>query len=336
MALLKTRLLLIVALGSALGVLAALNAGGSAAGVRMVKATDPVLGTWLISSRRTDLGGEPQHTMRASGTGFDLVTDTSYKSNAPGGVTFSVLERASGIDYGNPECQIAAGTVVAHFIATKTDAAGVRHYEGQMLQGKVDGTCALIGLQGHYYVKLVQWSDPAQQPPLADGPTNRLCISDTYDGCYVTFDRKGGTAVPGGTATTQTTTTTTTTASGSTWPVSGLVPRNPKIPRDKRFVTDHTPPTVKAVASRWRHGSLFFLDYRSKDDRGFAGETYAIFRGKKLLKRWGVLAGERDGRLQRAPSTLPASIHGSLIFCVGAQDMNGNRSRWSCASLTIS
>ena len=93
---------------------------------------------------------------------------------------------------------------------------------------------------------------------------------------------------------------------------------------------------MKAVASTGTRGSTFYLQYYAKDDRGFAGETYAIFSGTKLLKKWGILAGERDGRLQRGPATLPSTISGSLTFCVGAQDLNGNRSRWSCAPLTIS
>ena len=114
------------------------------------------------------------------------------------------------------------------------------------------------------------------------------------------------------------------------------MPRNPKIPPDARFKSDHTAPTVRAVASKGSRGAPFFLDYYSKDDRGFAGETYRIYRGTHLLKAWGVLAGERDGRLQRAPATLPKSVSGSLTFCVGAQDLNGNRSLWSCAPLTIS
>lgn len=118
-------------------------------------------------------------------------------------------------------------------------------------------------------------------------------------------------------------------------PVSGLVPRNAKIPPDPRFKSDHTPPTVTAVASSGKRGAPFYLDYYSKDDRGFAGEMYRIYRGTKLLKAWGVLAGERDGRLQHGPATLPASVGGSLTFCVGAQDLNLNRSRWSCARLTI-
>jgi hypothetical protein len=118
-------------------------------------------------------------------------------------------------------------------------------------------------------------------------------------------------------------------------PVSGTVPRNVKIPPDPRFKSDHRPPTVTAVASSGRRGTPFYLDYYSKDDRGFAGEMYRIYRGTKLVKAWGVLAGERDGRLQHAPATLPASVGGSLTFCVGAQDLNGNRSRWSCARLTI-
>jgi len=290
-------------------------------------AADPITGAWLLSSRRMDLSGEPQHSISVSGTGFDIVANAGYKSGAPQGVTFPVLERASAFD-DNPQCTVGPGTVVGHFHYTSTDSKGIRHYEGEMLRGQVTSACALIGLQGPYYAKLVEWSDSKQSPPLADGPYNRVCISDSFDGCYVTFDRKGGTAAPvaptpaGG-------------GKSAKAPASGLVPRNGKIPPDPRFKSDHTPPTVKAVASSGHRGAPFYLDYYSKDDRGFAGEMYRIYRGTKLLKAWGVLAGERDGRLQHAPATLPASVGGSLTFCVGAQDLNGNRSKWSCARLTI-
>ncbi len=285
-----------------------------------LSATDPVTGSWLLSSRRSDLPSMPLHTIAAAGDGFDLVTTAPYKSGAPQGVTFSVLERASAYD-DNPQCTMTAGTVIGHFRYTGT-VSGVRQYSAQLLKAQVPGACALIGLQGPYYAHLARWSDPAQNPPLADGPYNRLCIDDAPgSGCYVAFDRKGGTTAPAATPVKA--------------PLTGLVPRNPKIPPDKRFKSDHTPPTVKAVASSGTRGSTFYLQYYSKDDRGFAGETYAIFSGTKLLKKWGVLAGERDGRLQRGPATLPSTISGSLTFCVGAQDLNGNRSRWSCAPLTI-
>ena len=286
---------------------------------------DPITGSWLLTSRRSDLPSLPLHTISAAGDGFDIVTTELYKSGAPQGVTFSVLERASAYD-DNPQCTMAAGTVIAHFRYTGT-ASGVRRYEGQMLKGQVSSGCSLIGLQGTYYARLVEWSDSAQNPPLPDGPYNRLCIDESPDsGCYVTFDRKGGTSAPAAP---------TAPKAPAKAPLSGLVPPNPKIPPDPRFKNDHTALTVKAVASAGRRGSPFYLDYYSKDDRGFAGETYAIYRGKKLLKKWGVLAGERDGRLQRGPATLPSSISGSLTFCVGAQDLNRNRSRWSCAPLTI-
>ncbi len=292
---------------------------------------DPITGSWLFTSRRGDLSAMPLTTITATANGFDIVTNELYKSGAPQGVTFSVAERAAAYD-DNAQCTVAAGAVVGHFSYTGTDSKGIRNYQGQMLTGQVStsspSSCSLIGLQGTYYGHLAEWSDSTQKPPLADGPYNRFCISDSPGGCYVTFDRKGGTAAPAATTTTPATT-------GTAAPVSGLVPRNPKIPPDKRFKNDHTPPTVKAVASTGTRGSSFYLDYYSKDDRGFAGETYAIYRGKTLLKKWGVLAGERDGRLQRGPAVLPSSVSGQLTFCVGAQDLNGNRSPWSCAPLTI-
>ena len=300
--------------------LAAVAAVALATAGTAAAATDPIVGSWLFN--RSDMN-HPATTVTATSSGFDITVASGYLAGAPQGVTFSVAERASLTPSGNADCTIAPNTVVGHFAYASTDAKGVRHYTGTMLKGQVgstSSTCELIGLQGPYYAKLVEWSDSSQSPPLADGPYNRLCISDEYGGCYVTFDRKGGTTVPAVTVAA---------------PVSGLVPLNPKIPPDARFKTDHTPPTVKAVASSGKRGQPFTLAYYSKDDRGFAGETYRIYSGTKLVKSWGVLAGERDGRLQHAPATLPSSVSGNLTFCVGAQDLNRNRSAWSCAPLTI-
>ena len=77
-------------------------------------AADPITGSWLLSSRRSDLPSMPLHTIAAAGDGFDLVTTVPYKSGAPQGVTFSVLERASAYD-DNPQCTMTAGMVIGHF-----------------------------------------------------------------------------------------------------------------------------------------------------------------------------------------------------------------------------
>ena len=266
-----------------LGLAAAIGGSAPAASASAVAGTaaDPITGTWLLTSRRSDLPSLPQHTIAASSGGFDIVANASYQAGAPQGVTFSVLERASVYnDY--PACTVNAGTVVGHFRYTTTDSHGIRHYEGAMLTAQESNACALLGVQGTYYAHLAQWSDAAQSPPLPDGPYNRFCIdSDPGLGCYVTFDRKGGTAAP---VTVKSPKKTTVKKPSAKHPVTGLVPRNPKIPPDARFKNDHTPPTVRAVASAGRRGQSFFLYYYANDDRGFAGETYAIFRGAKLLK----------------------------------------------------
>ena len=332
---LRARRVLVVATSGLLTAVLLGASGGRAAGHPLAalraQAADPIVGSWLFTSRRGDLSATPAASIVASGTGFDIVTNAGWKSSGPGCITFSVAERASAYsDY--PECTITSGTVIGHFTFTGTDGRGIRRYQGAMLKATGGSVCTLIGLQGTYYAQLVRWSDDTLKPPLADGPYNRFCIhDDPGDGCYVTFDRKGGTAPASGGGTT-----TTPALAKTKAPASGLVPRNPKIPPDKRFKNDHTPPTVKAVASHGSPGAAFFLDYYAKDDRGFAGEMYRIYSGKTLVKAWGILAGERDGRLQHGPARLSASISGSLTFCVGAQDLNGNRSKWSCAPLTIS
>ena len=93
---------------------------------------------------------------------------------------------------------------------------------------------------------------------------------------------------------------------------------------------------IKALPSTGRRGLPFTLSYESTDNSGFAGESYRIYRGSTLIKAWAVMAGERDGRIQQAPATLPKTVAGKLTFCVGGADLNGNRTGWSCATLTIS
>jgi hypothetical protein len=298
------------------------------------RGTDPIIGTFAYE---VGYDHAPRiHTITATPDGFKITVVDGYRvggTPVPGTV-FWAIERV-GIDQADTDpanCTVAPGTVVAaqlHY--TSTDASGVRYYTGVGLKavGAVDSphTCTFVGMQAPFYATLARHGDTADKV----GPYNILCWNDTSptaNSCSTAFIRLTGTWTPGAAKPSTTAT--------PTQPLRGLIPKSPKGYLDPRFKNDHIPPVVKAIASTGQHGRPFFLDYTSKDNRGFAGETYAIFSGKKLLKMWSVMAGERDGRMQRAPSTLPASVRGKLTFCVGGQDLNGNRSAWSCAPLTIS
>ena len=317
-------------------------AAGAAAGApgadTAPAAADPIIGTFVLV---VGLDRSPRtHTIVAAGDGFKITAAVSYRTAGTPvpGTAFWAIDRTS-LDQANTDpgnCTVAAGTVVVGQLKyTSADASGTRHYTGAGLKA-VTATgspypCSLAGLQGPLYLTLSRHGDTADR----DGPYNLLCWntdSPTASGCSAAFTRLAGTGSPGVVTTPGTTTTPATPAR----PLRGLVPKSSKWYLDKRFQDDHVAPLITALPSTGQRGRPFFLDYRSYDDRGFAGETYAIFRGTKLLKQWSVMAGERDGRVQHAPATLPASVSGKLTFCVGGSDLNGNRSVWSCAPLTIS
>ena len=325
-----------------------LTAAGVAAGapgaVTAPAAADPITGTFVLP---VGFDRSPRaHTISEATDGFKITAAASYRTAGTPvpGTAFWAIDRTSmdqaNTDAGN--CTVTAGTVVVGQLRyTSTDASGTRHYTGAGLKA-VTATgspypCSLAGLQAPLYVTLSRHGDTADK----DGPYNLLCWntdSPTASGCSSAFTRLAGTGSPGVVTTAGTTTQPATTTASPTpaRPLSGLVPKSSKWYLDKRFKDDHVAPVITAIPSTGQRGRPFFLDYRSTDNRGFAGETYAIFSGTKLLKLWSVMAGERDGRVQRAPATLPASVSGKLTFCVGGSDLNGNRSVWSCAPLRIS
>lgn len=330
----------LVAALAAAGTAAAAPGRTTAPAAPAAAAPDPIAGSFVLGvgydrSPRT-------HTITATADGFAITAQQAYLAAGSGafGTPFAVIDRIGGdqADTSGASCAIAAGTVVVaklKFLAA--DAGGVRHYQGVALRGvsAADGAhaCSLAGATGPFWMTLSRHGDTADK----DGPANMLCwneTSPTANSCGSAFVRLAGTwsaasTTPAGTTTAPATAT-------AFKPPKGLVPWYARWYRDKAFKADRTPPVITAIASTGVRGQPFFLDYTSKDDRGFAGETYRIYRGTKLLKAWAVMAGERDGRVQRAPATLPASVSGALTFCVGGADMNGNRTGWSCAALTIS
>lgn len=328
---------------AAAGTAAAAPAGPTAAAAPVAAAAaDPLLGSFVLGvgydrSPRT-------HTITALPDGFAITAQQAYVVAGSGayGTPFTALDRIGGdqADASGGSCAVAAGTiVVAKLKFLATDAGGVRHYSGVALRAvsAADGAhaCALSGLTGPFWMTLSRHGDTADK----DGPANMLCwneTSATANSCSSAFVRLAGTWSPATTTAPATTTPATTKPTAGFKVPAGLVPWYARWYKDKMFKADRTAPVIKALASTGVRGKPFTLDYTSKDDRGFAGETYRIYRGAKLLKAWAVQAGERDGRIQRAPATLPASVSGALVFCVGGADMNGNRTGWSCAPLTIS
>lgn len=300
-------------------------------------AADPLAGTF---SFKVGYGNSPRTlVIAATGTGLTVTTQESFRSQGTPspGTQFLVIDRTyfDQADTDPASCTVPAGAVLIGGLRyTATDALGVRHYTGAGLKavGAVESphTCSLVGLVAPLYVTLGRHGDTADK----DGPYNGLCWnqdSPTANSCSTALTRLAGTW----SATATTPATLATPATTSTTP-KGLVPWYARWYRDKRFATDRVAPVIRALPSSGRRGLPFTLSYESTDNSGFAGESYRIYRGSTLIKAWAVMAGERDGRIQQAPATLPQTVSGKLTFCVGGADLNGNRTGWNCATLTIS
>jgi len=102
---------------------------------------------------------------------------------------------------------------------------------------------------------------------------------------------------------------------------------------------DTTAPTVRALPSTGRRGSLVHLRYRVTDDGGKSSEQLTVLRARKVLARLRSPMHEAvPGRVLYNFATwrVPGSVRrGLLRFCVTASDAAGNRSRPSCAVLRI-
>ena len=331
------------AAAAALTVTVAAAASLASAAPRSASATaaaDPIVGSFVLKVGY-DRSARTQVITEAGGV-FTATTQQSFRSQGTPspGTQFLVIDR-TGMDQADTDpasCTVPAGAVVIGSLRyTATDASGVRHYTGSGLKavGAVESphTCSLVGLVAPLYVTLGRHGDTADK----DGPYNGLCWnqdSPTANSCSTAFTRLAGTW--SATATTPTPPATPATPATTFATPKGLVPWYARWYRDKRFATDRVAPVIKALPSSGRRGLPFTLSYESTDNSGFAGESYRIYRGSTLIKAWAVMAGERDGRIQQAPATLPKTVSGKLTFCVGGADLNGNRTGWSCATLTIS
>jgi hypothetical protein len=101
---------------------------------------------------------------------------------------------------------------------------------------------------------------------------------------------------------------------------------------------DQAAPRVTALPSEGVHGQVARLRYRVRENSGMSREWAVVYQGSRRL---GTVQGPLD---EVDPSVLfyflrwrvPASLSpGSFRFCVTGQDSTGNRSRPSCARLTI-
>ena len=110
--------------------------------------------------------------------------------------------------------------------------------------------------------------------------------------------------------------------------VGGTQP--PALGRDGRA------PIVAAIKSSGVHGRVARLYYNAADGRGETSDTIVVYRGKKVLKRINFRLDDTNPFLvYSAGWKVPAKIRGNLRFCVTSKDRAGNKSKASCAALTI-
>lgn len=214
-------------------------------------------------------------------------------------------------------CTISTNTVVYDFTLVGKDSVGNNLYNGVGLGWTASGgACSTTGLN-------VQWSavlKPGQNgfltPPLTYGVDNVIGVYlGTYKagdgmptGADDVFYRKGGT----------TATTTTTTVVGD----SGDA--------------DEEKPEVEALVSKGKRGTAVGLRFTSSDDSGEAREQLTVYKGKKVVGRVSTSLGERDpDETYSVAWTGKKTIYGKLRFCVVGIDEAGNKSKESCAALTL-
>ena len=117
-----------------------------------------------------------------------------------------------------------------------------------------------------------------------------------------------------------------------------------KVDRDKAVTAtfqrnpERVAPRSEALPSSGRRGRVAQLRYRASDNTGRVRALVTVHRGRaKLATRRRPLVAVRPDRVYRTPWMVPRRLSpGLLRFCVVAVDAAGNRSRQSCAILSIS
>jgi hypothetical protein len=99
---------------------------------------------------------------------------------------------------------------------------------------------------------------------------------------------------------------------------------------------DSRAPVTQALKSNGTHGKIVNIDYVAADGRGETSDAVVVYRGKKVLKRFVFpLADTNPFLIYSARWRVPKKTKGKLRFCVTSTDRAGNKSRASCAALTI-
>jgi hypothetical protein len=99
---------------------------------------------------------------------------------------------------------------------------------------------------------------------------------------------------------------------------------------------DKVKPTASALVNTVHRGSTAALRFKIYDDRGRARATGTVKKGTTVIATlksgFGPVAA---GTVYYLPWKVPSSFSGSYTFCVVATDRAGNKSRPSCAPLSV-
>jgi hypothetical protein len=99
---------------------------------------------------------------------------------------------------------------------------------------------------------------------------------------------------------------------------------------------DRRPPLDIAFKASGTHGKVVALGYVAADGRGETSDAITVYKGKKVLKRISFpLADTSPFYPYVAHWKVPKKTKGKLRFCVVSTDRAGNKSKQTCAALTI-
>ena len=99
---------------------------------------------------------------------------------------------------------------------------------------------------------------------------------------------------------------------------------------------DTRAPLTAAIKSKGVHGKIVNLNYAALDGRGETSDEIVVYRGKKQIRRVIFpIADTNPFFFYSARWKVPKKTKGKFRFCVTSTDRAGNKSKASCAALTI-
>lgn len=115
------------------------------------------------------------------------------------------------------------------------------------------------------------------------------------------------------------------------WPCSDLL-----VAAQQLLAIDTKAPSARALPASGKKAGSVTLRYTLRDDSGLARATIAVYAGKRVVVKPSAESfGPARGALRTTTWTPAATLAGSLRFCVQAQDRAGNKSKQSCAAVTL-